>query len=81
MDKWSEAALSTCERGQGQPGQPEPWVSVGLQVVPGRVQEGSREGGAPPEAFKYSGGHPLARTVGLVLQRQSWGQALASCHG
>lgn len=57
MDKWSEAALSTCERGQGQPGQPEPWVSVGLQVVPGRVQEGSRKivfrkGGAPPEAFR-----------------------------
>mgnify|MGYP007134383176 CR=1 FL=1 len=40
-----------------------------------------REAGAPPEAFRYSGGHPLARTVGLVLQRQSWGQALASCHG
>lgn len=57
MDKWSEAALSTCERGQGQPGQPEPWVSVGLQVVPGRVREGSRKivfrkGEAPPEAFR-----------------------------
>lgn len=62
--KWTGATLPTCGGGRGQP---EPWVDAALQVVPGRLQEQSRQtavrvGGALPQMFRYQEAtrHPLA---------------------
>lgn len=43
MCRQTEAALPTCDGGHGQPRQPELWVGVALQVVPGRMRGQSRQ--------------------------------------
>lgn len=79
MCRWTEAALPPCGGG-GQPGQPEPWVDVALQLVPGRMEDSPgrpRSGGrASASSISVSGGCPPSAghgtgsgTVGCLLSQ------------